>query len=251
MSENHLMLRFSNMHKLSFTNKTLYIKKEVVIIKNTYDDRRNEYEVKENIAFLKLRKKNGTLIDCKIDIHDLERVLEGGLWFAEWHKDFNNYLALRYIQKEKRREKQALHSFIIGADDKAPVRHLNGDTLDNRKSNLEIYNRNTPNDYKQGGDDSISIILRDNHGRENGKTIIDRDDLSRVLNNGYTWVHYRKDERRYAVANTPSGRIFLEKFIMNAPENVTVHHKNHNTLDNRKINLENVEEHVGVNDSGV
>lgn len=31
---------------------------------------------------------------------------------------------------------------------KTPIKHLNGDTLDNRKCNLETVERNTRNDYK-------------------------------------------------------------------------------------------------------
>lgn len=186
-------------------------------------------------------KKNGSIIDCKIDMEDLERVLDNGVWFAEWNKDFNSYLAMRYVGSGKDRVKQSLHSFIIGASPKAPIRHLNGDTLDNRKSNLEIYNRNVPNDYREEAKGTVTVILRDNNGRENGRTIIDKEDISRVISDEYTWVYYKIGEKPYAVANTPSGRLHLDRFIMNSQENVRIHHINLNTLDNRKVNLENVE----------
>lgn len=120
---------------------------------------------------------------------------------------------------------------------KTPIKHLNGDTLDNRKSNLEIYNKNSYNDYKEF-DETAEIVLRDSNGVEKGRAIIDKKDLYRVLNNGYPWVYHKVDEKPYAVANTPKGRIYLDKFIAGDNQDITVHHINFNTLDNRKSNLE-------------
>jgi hypothetical protein len=193
----------------------------------------NEFEVNKNVAYIKLKKKNGSTVDTKIDAEDLQTVLDNGVWFAEWNKDFNSYL----VQHLKAGAKQSLHAFILGVDSKTPIRHVNGDTLDNRKANLEIYNRNSYNDYKDLDAETSAVILRDSNGREAGKTIIDKADLYRVINNGYPWVLYKKDEKPYAVANTPSGRLYLEKFIMDS-EDVNVRHANLNTLDNRKSNLE-------------
>jgi hypothetical protein len=216
----------------------------VLIIKNKYESKVNnsevnEFEVNKNVAFVKLKKKNGSIIDTKIDAEDLHRLLEGGTWFAEWNKDFNGYLAKHYIDGSMHKEKQSLQSFILNVDSKTPIKHLNGNTLDNTKSNLEIYNRNSHNDYKELDSETIAVILRDSNGVENGKTIIDKDDLYRVINNGYPWVLYKVNEIPYAIANTPSGRLYLDRFIMDTPDDMIIHHINLNTLDNRKINLEN------------
>lgn len=210
----------------------------MLIIETKYEPKVNEYEVKGTVAYLKLKKKNGSTIDAKIDAADLQIVLDSGVWFPEWHKDFNSYLVQHYIDGTKHKGKQSLHSFILGVDSKEPIRHLNGDTLDNRKSNLEIYNKNTPNDYEELDAETVAVILRDNYGRINGKTIIDKEDLNRVVTNYYTWFYYRSDKKPYAVANTPSGRIYLDNFIMKAPRDMVTHHINLNTLDNRKSNLE-------------
>lgn len=216
----------------------------MLIIKNKFESKinnseANEFEVNKNVAYVKLKKKNGSTIDAKIDAEDLQRMLDSGIWFAEWHKDFNSYLAKHYIDGSKNKEKQNLQAFILSVDSKTPIKHLNGDTLDNRKSNLEIYNRNSYNDYKELDSDTIAVILRDSNGVESGKTIIDNDDLYKVMNNGYPWVYYKVNEKPYAVANTPSGRLYLDRFIMDTPDDITIHHINLNTLDNRKINLEN------------
>jgi hypothetical protein len=181
-------------------------------------------------------------VDTIIDTEDLQRIIEKGVWFAEWNKDYNNYIIENIsnnIDERKHPEKIALHSFILGSHPKAPIRHLNGDTLDNRKSNIEIYNQNTINDYRLINDNTIAVILRDKYGKENATTLIDKEDLDRVVNTDYTWVLYILKKEPYAVANTPEGRVFLNRFIMNTPDDTITHPINLNTLDNRKINLEN------------
>lgn len=203
----------------------------------------NKYQTLEEITFLKLVKKDGTTIDGKIDTEDLQKVLEKGLWFAEWNKDLNNYLAQNlgsyYIEEKKYRRKQGLQSFILDVHPKAPVRHINGDSLDNRKSNLEVYNQNTINDYEALDDETVAVILRDRYGKEKSRTFIDKEDLNRVVNNGYTWVLFKKETEPYAIANTPEGKIYLNRYIMGTAEDMVTHPINLNTLDNRKANLEN------------
>lgn len=137
-------------------------------------------------------------------------------------------------------EKQTLQAFILGELSKAPIRHLNGNTLDNRKANIQVFDQNTINDYKEVNSETISIILRDKYGRENGKTLVDKEDFDKIINSRYAWILYKLNSKPYAVANTPEGRIFLNKFIMDTPENSVTHPINLNTLDNRKCNLENV-----------
>lgn len=95
------------------------------------------------------------------------------------------------------------------------------------------------NDYKKLDSDTVAVILRDKNGIEKARTIIDIEDLDKVINSGYSWVPFRNNEQTYAIANTPEGRIYLNKFIMNTPEDMATHPINLNTLDNRKINFEN------------
>lgn len=215
-------------------------RKRWLVIKSKYETKGNEYEIKENVAYIKLRKKDGTIIDTKIDAADLNMVLDKGTWFAEWNKTFNSYLVQNVNYPSK--EKQTLHSFILGAHAKSPIRHINGDTLDNRRCNIEIYNQNTGiNDYKELDTETVAIILRDKYGIEKARTIIEKEDLDKVLNSGYTWVYYTSRNQNYAISNSPQGRIYLHNFIMDTPENMITEHVNRNTLDNRKSNLNNVE----------
>jgi hypothetical protein len=217
----------------------------VLVIKNKYETKANEYEVNGKIAYVKLRKKDGTIIDTKIDSDDLNRVLEKGTWFAEWSKDFNNYLVKTLSSSSENgtitKEKQTLQSFILDTNTKTPIRHISGDTLDNRKCNIKIYDQNAVvNDYEVVDSESVYIILRDKYGRKSEKTLIDRDDLDRVINSLHSWVYYFHEGEHYAVANTKNGRIYLHNFIMNTPEDTVTKYVTHNTLDNRKSNLKNV-----------
>lgn len=215
------------------------------IINKKYEAKTNEYEIKENVAYIKLRKKDGTFIDTKIDADDLKAVLDKGVWFAEWNKDFNSYL-VQSLQPsaaagKRTKEKQTLHSFILGVHTKTPIRHINGDTLDNRRCNIEVYNQNAVvNDYEDVDAETVAIILRDKYGIKKERTLIDKEDLDKVINSGYSWVYYVSRGKHHAVANSTEGRIFLERFLMNTPEDMVTKHLNHNTLDNRKSNLNNV-----------
>lgn len=217
----------------------------MLVIKRKYENKANEYEVKENVTFLKLSKKDGMTIDTKIDSDDLNKVLEKGTWFAEWSKDFNNYLvktlSSSFADGKNTKEKQTLQSFILGTNTKTPIIHINGDTLDNRKCNIKIYDLNAVvNDYEIVDTESVYVILRDKYGRKNEKTLIDSDDLDRVINSFHSWVYYFHDGEHYAVANTKNGRVFLHNFIMDTPEDMITKYVTHNTLDNRKSNLKNV-----------
>lgn len=220
--------------------KYIQQKKEVFIINNKYKLKANEYEVKENVAYIKLMKKDGTTMDTKIDTEDLDNVLKKGTWFAEWHKDFNSYL-VQHIDPSKPKEKQTLHSFILNTHTKTPIRHINGNTLDNRKCNIEIYDQNAAvNDYENVDSETVALILRDKYGIKKDTTLIDKEDLDKVINSGHSWVHYFSHSRHYAIANSTSGRIYLQDFIMNPAEGMVTEHINRDTLDNRKANLNNV-----------
>jgi hypothetical protein len=216
----------------------------VFVIKANNLKKGNEYEINGDIAYLKLQKKDGTTINTTIDAEILTKVLEKGTWFAEWHMDFNNYLVQTLAEstggEKKHVKKQTLQSFLLNVHPKAPIRHLNGDTLDNRMCNLELYNENKTNDYQEFNANTIALILRDKYGKENAKTLIDKEDLDRVLASSHCWVCHKINNEPFAVANTPDGRIFLNRFIMQTPQNMITHPINLNTLDNRKCNLEHI-----------
>lgn len=202
----------------------------------------NTFEVKGEVALVTIYKKNGTPLKAQIDTEDLEKVKSVGTWFAEWNKDFNSYLVQNIssskVNKKAKPLKQGIQTIIMGVPATTPIKHINGDTLDNRKVNLRIYDRNEKNAIEQIDDSTIAILLRDKYGNVNAKALISAHDREKVLAEGLTWTTYKNRDKTFVVANTPEGRIYLDKFLMEPDDIQRVHHINLNPLDNRRSNLE-------------
>ena len=217
--------------------------KRCLTINTNYKTQENKYTTKGNVTEITVLKKDGSELICKIDTFDAERVQKAGTWFAEWHKDFNNYLVQTLITSKVNGKtvstKQTVQSVILDVNPKAPIKHLNGNTLDNRKENLELYNRNLKNDCTKIDHETMGIILRDKFGNSKDTALISMEDLNQVVIDGYNWVMYKKGSEHMVVANTADGRIRLDQLIMNPNETMKVHHINLNPLDNRRKNLEN------------
>ncbi len=218
------------------------MKNEIKGNEEVQEIRGNEYEILDDRAFLKLKKRDGSFIETQIDKGNLEKVLNKGTWSPEWNKDYNNYVVqnISYYDDadgKKLKKKTALHSFIMDVDSKTPIRHLDVDSLNNCTSNLTIYNQNTKNDYEEVDDDTVAVILRDNNGIKKARTLIDKDDLERVINSRFTWCYYKYNNAPYAVANTTEGRVYLHKFIMNTEKDIVMDHEKHDTLNNKKAEL--------------
>lgn len=219
--------------------------KEVFFINTNYKNAENKFEIKDDIALITVLKKNGSELVSKIDVEDLDKVKGMGNWFAEWNKEFNNYIVQNISSTNKNKKakplKQNLQAAILYTNPKAPIRHINGDTLDNRKSNLEIVERNTKNDTEILSEDTIALILKDKFGNPEDKALISKEDLELVSTDEYSWVTHKTRGEISVVANTPEGRIQLDVLLMNPTENQYIHHINLNPLDNRRCNLENKE----------
>lgn len=215
------------------------ILKEVFFINTNYKNFENKYEVKGNEALISLLKKDGSELTAKIDVDDMEKVKNMGTWFAEWHKDFNSYLAQNIDSSETNRPlKRNLQSVILGTDLKTPIRHINGDTLDNRKCNLEIVKRNAKNDYEALDENTIAINLRDRNGKVSSKALISKEDLRNVITDEFSWVEYKNHGDIQVLANTPNGKVYLDELLMDLGEGETIHHINLNPLDCRRNNME-------------
>lgn len=214
-------------------------------IKNNYKNIENNFNTEEDVTFITILKKNGDELIAKIDSTDLDSVKSNGTWFAEWNKDFNNYLVLNISNTKKNKKnkplKQSLQSIILNVSNTTPIRHINGDTLDNRRCNLEIVQRNTKNEYEKIDADTFAISLKDKYGKEQAKALISSSDLHTVVNDNYSWVYYRNNNDICVIANTPDGRVHLDRIIMKPSDSETIHHINLNPLDNRRNNLEKVE----------
>ena len=218
--------------------------KEVFFINTNYKTTENKYDVKDDLVILTVLKKNGSELKVKFNIPDLEKIKSAGIWFAEWNKDFNDYIIQSISPTKKNKQgkplKQSLQSLILDVSPKAPINFVNGDVLDNRRSNLELVERNTKNSYEIVDTDTIAIILTDKYGNPKDKALISTKDLDKVITDYYSWVLHKENGIQQVVANTPKGRIHLDKVILNPGEDEKIHHINLNPLDNTRKNLEKI-----------
>lgn len=211
-------------------------------INTNYKNVENKYKIEGDVALITILKKNGSELIAKIDVDDLDKVKKIGTWFAEWNKDFNNYLVQNIsstkMNKKSKPLKQSLQSVILDTNPKTPIKHINGDTLDNRKNNLKIVERNLKNDYEILDDNTVAILLRDKLGNISSKALISKEDVNSVITDDFSWVEYKTHSNIHVVANTPNGRIFLDKMLMQPSDDEIIHHINLNPLDCRRINME-------------
>jgi len=215
----------------------------VLVINNNYKNTENIFEIKDTVTFMTILKKNGEALTTKIDTSDLEKVKNAGIWFAEWNSNSNSY-TVQNISKDKLNKKSkplkvSLQNFVMDSKVNAPIMHLNKDTLDNRKSNLDIFNRKEKNETEKVNEDTIAILLKDKYGNVNSKALISASDLHDVVTNEYTWVNHKMNGEPCVIANTPDGRVRLDSIIMDVDDSsINIHHINLNPLDNRRENLE-------------
>lgn len=98
--------------------------------------KKNDYKILEDYAIIFVKKKD-LLLEVKVDIEDLEKILNVGRWHAtqnsEW-KDAGFYMCNRPVNKPCIK----MHRFIMNCPRDKVVDHINHDTLDNRKQNLRI-----------------------------------------------------------------------------------------------------------------
>lgn len=214
-------------------------------MKSKYMNMDNVFEINGDVTLIIAYKKNGGEVKAKIDTEDLEKVKAAGKFFAEWNKDYNSYLiqniSTNKVNKKAKPLKQGIQTIVMDVPATTPIQYINGDTLDNRKENLRIYDRNEKNKIERVDKDTIAILLRDKYGNVRDKALISSSDKDLVLGGDLVWTTYKKREETCVVANTTEGRICLDKFIMKGKNTQRVHHINLNPLDNRRENLELVE----------
>lgn len=99
---------------------------------------KNKYEIRGDVTAIYLDRKDGTTTETLIETKDLNKVSDFGKWSAS-----RSGLEFIYVQcytrfENGKRESFQLHRVIMNAPKGLQVDHINGDTLDNRGSNLRV-----------------------------------------------------------------------------------------------------------------
>lgn len=116
----------------------------------------NDYKICGDYTEIYIKRRNGEVLTAIIDTEDLAKVqaLQRRLCVRPKDKDYNS---LSYYVKFVGKPYTYLHRFIMDTSDDKVVDHINGNQLDNRKSNL----RNVDN----------NINMKNRHGSQsNSKT---------------------------------------------------------------------------------
>jgi len=82
---------------------------------------------------------------ARVDSVDFVPLLQHN-WYAT--KSRNDFYAVRNVRENGQRKKVYMHRFIMDCPDGKCVHHINGDTLDNHRINLEVCSMKTNQGYR-------------------------------------------------------------------------------------------------------
>jgi len=201
----------------------------------------HHFEMDGDVVRLVAYSTKGVAVRAIVDMADLEMVKRVSSWRAVWNTDFDSYIVLSKtaIKKDGRTvvRKDTVASIVLGCSPNAPIRHLNGDVLDNRRANLAIYDRHVPNDYEVIDADTAFVYLKDRYGRTVSKALITSTDVDKVIRSGYTWVMKRRASGQPYVVNL-NDDLLLAHHLLACDAKMFINYVNKNPLDNRRTNIE-------------
>lgn len=196
----------------------------------------NEYKVIEDYVELYVPYKGETLV-AYVDLEDLPRLLElGRRWFVNGNKRSKNTKYLSTVKMiNRKRTKYYLHRFISDPEPNKYVDHINGNGLDNRKSNLRfvgqaenVQNKNFLNSDNTSGFRGVDF----SHGKWRAR-----------LKHGGKEKHLGVfDDKEDAVNAVKNARANLLPFSLEAREGVTVEVKE--PIDHRSLGSKSGEKGV-------
>lgn len=97
----------------------------------------NDYYVEGNTVHIIINRRDGSKLEALIDKVDLDRVLSLPTSFYATKTKYGFYVKMDWEYKGQRNRIQ-LHRWLLGAKEGEVVDHKDGNTLDNRKSNLRL-----------------------------------------------------------------------------------------------------------------
>ncbi|OPG98392.1 hypothetical protein B2I21_08560 [Chryseobacterium mucoviscidosis] len=96
---------------------------------------KNAYEVIGDVAVIIIERKDGSIFHTKIDANDINKVNSfPNTWRIKHDKLTDLYYAQGNITNEGRTTSISLHRWLMNDPEGFEIDHINGDTLDNRRS---------------------------------------------------------------------------------------------------------------------
>jgi len=203
------------------------------------DHKPHRIEIEDKVGKLTAYTKKDKPVVALFDVADLEKVEAFSNWRAVWDTRLDGPTVENKAFNGGRAIRMPVAAAILGCSPNAPIRHLNGDVLDNRQSNLEIYDvKGQPNDYEVV-ESRVVILLRDRYGHVVGKALIDQEDLTLVVQGDHVWLRKRRSSGQPYVVNQDG---LLLAHLLLGVESGFVEYVNKNPLDNRRGNIKCQEE---------
>lgn len=136
---------------------------------------KNEYEIRGDTTVIFIKRRNGDVYEFLVDTDDLPRLLEaGGSWCVDLPYNPKDAARKPYAIRNAAREGGGrefvkLHRVLMDAPLGKVVDHIDGDTLNNRKSNLRVTDHfgnmqnlnETPSHNNKSGELNVSYSQTD------------------------------------------------------------------------------------------
>ena len=201
--------------------------------RNKLKHKQHQINLEGQVGKLTAYTKKGKPIVAIFDAIDIDKIDAFKNWRAVWCAEFDSPVIESKDFKDGRAIRTPVAAAILGCSPNAPIHHKNVDFLDNRRSNLEIYDvKAQPNDYEIDG--CVAMILKDRCGYQTGVCYLDVEDLDLVINSGHVWFKKRRASGQPYVVNQDG--LLLAHYLLGVSGGF-VTYLNKNPLDNRRENI--------------
>jgi hypothetical protein len=171
---------------------------------------KNDYRIKSEVTEIYLRKKNGEILTTLIDTEDLDKVMQVP---NTWTPGYSPVTQTHYVLTKtsigvRKRKTTHIHRLLMGVSEYLVIDHINGDTLDNRKSNLRVVtkgqnNQNKTKTYKNNSSGIRGVNWHKKNEcwmanvRINGKRIY-LGSFNSIVEAEKVVIEYRKENMKYS-----------------------------------------------------
>ena len=190
-------------------------------------------EIDGNIGKLRAYTKKGKPVVAIFDAADIDKIRAFKNWRAVWNKDWDCQVIESKDFKDGHAKRTPVAAAILECSPNAPIRHINVNFLDNRRTNLEIHDvKAHPNEYEC--DKHAVITLKDRCGYTTGVCSVDKEDIDLVINSGHIWFRKRRSSGQPYVVN--QNGLLLAHLLLEIEDGLIIY-KNRNPFDNRRENI--------------